>query len=51
MSEQLKEADIEIMSRTECTEIWYSEAREDVNICITSPDVDKGSCDVSYLFH
>ena len=50
MTEQLNEADMEIMGSAECDAIWGTEYREDVHICITSPDLDKGSCNVSHQF-
>ena len=46
---QLNEADMEIMGNAECAAIWGNEFRADVHICITSPDQDKGSCNVSVV--
>ena len=50
MTTQLNEADMEIMGSAECGAIWGGEYRSDVHICITSPNNDKGSCNVSEKF-
>ena len=47
MTDQLMEADMEIMPDAECAAVWGNDFREDVHICITSPNEDKGSCNVS----
>ena len=47
MTDQLNEADMQIMGSAECSAIWGSEYRADVHICITSENNDKGSCNVS----
>ena len=43
---RLNEADMQIMDSDECSAIWGNQYREDVHICITSVNQDKGSCNV-----
>ena len=48
---QLNAADVEIMGSAECAAIWGGEYRADVQICITSPGQDTGSCNVCITYY